>query len=531
MQLINRTMEPTSHVVVEHGGVELKFNSGVFTRKNFDKGFDVFHEINYFWSQKSPQEQQQIFNIYREIYDIFDNTLSGEELVSLLKDRIVQLIRHHPLDGFLNWIWLSGAVQIPAGVEEEFVEQEDRKKTREKTYTRMDYLKLVSFCMFMRCLLPIWGEYIYSIKKESGVDYKEFIAFQLLIGTGILETEAAQKLRVYINQITQQKKMDWSKILNGVSSEDLWFWLMALVCVRRLCVGDIRGLEPNSHLVSEVYSFLYNKMFNTNESDESIKIKKFSGEGSGSGDEKRDRSILESYRKRTDLSIGEIETICVAMENIDVNAQFLAPGIDMNLVDRCIHSAQKLMTERLGDPQITLMSWVFGPIVSPYGVLYVPKSVKEYDAVNDTVCDNPVLIKAFGLLEAVLWHHGHHYLSIVSTSHHQVSDQSMVITPMDSRGQIPSELQEKLIALYPYVHGSLKRNTGMIQMDQNHVFQAIDLMVDGIVRSTWRSTAQEEHLMKVFGERRRSLPIRSSIKQDIARLVIDLGSRAWRKKQ
>lgn len=528
MQLISNMERQYPEVTVEHRGKELSFAANAFFRKSFDKGFDVFAEINHYWSELPMEVQDQIFEIYREIYNSFDSLLSSEQLSDTLSRAIVKLKDHHPLDSFMSWIWRTGRVQIPEGIKEAFVEEDsDRKLTRDKTYTRLDYVKLVSWCMFMRCLLPVWGEYIASIRREVGVDRKEFVAFQLLINTGLLETEPVQKLKVYIAQISNQKKMDWGRILSGVSSEDLWFWLLALVCIRRLCVGDIRGLDPKSHLVSEVYSFLYNKMFNNTETDKDIKPKKFSGEGGNTGGDKRDRSILESYRKRTDLSIAELEAMVYAMENVEGIAQRLAPGIDMGDVYASIQTAQRLITERLGDPQLTLMSWVFARVISPYAILYIPKLSNQYNQELRQFEQIPVLINAFGVLEAVLWHHGHHYLSMLSSASQQTDDKVLVVSPIDSRGQIPSEIQEQILKLYPYNHSSWRRSTNQVHMDQNHALQAIDMMVDQLAEGSWRATASEEKLEKTFGEKRRTLPIRSSIKIDIAKLVVDVGSRKW----
>lgn len=493
-------------ITVEHNGEKIDFSASVFQRKAF-KDFDVFDEINRYWAQLPPHTQNEIWHIYKEVSRGFDQILSSDELFDHLQTCIRALAGHHPLNVLETWLSMDPANVVPSDILESFVESRDSTYTREKTYVAKDYMELVTLSMFLRTLAPIFGEYIESIRRKTGMDHKEYAALQLLTGTSVLESDAVKKLSVYIDQITKEKHKNPERILSGISSEDMGFFLLALVIVRRLCLGEIKG-RPGDHLVSKVFNFLYQKVFNPSKTNLPIREKTFGSDSDGNDQNKR--SILESYRKRTEISIGEIAGFEYGYEDIHYTAQRLAPGITEEEVNKAIATAEALKGERLGDPQLIMMSWVFKTVHSSRSVYYVNKQLAW---------------KNLAVLEAVLWHWGHRYLSILATSHKVLGQETMYISPIDNRGQIPLELQEKLSKHYPYIWTSSRRAGQPNAAEPNPVIYAIDLVTDELISNAWRSTASEEKIVEVFGEMRRKLPIFPSIKSELAKLIIDIEER------
>jgi hypothetical protein len=69
-------------------------------------------------------------------------------------------------------------------------------------------------------------------------------------------------------------------IIAGISSEDYPYWMTAMVCVRRLTLGDISGKDPKAHLVAFIHKFVNNKAVDSDVGfDKRLKSKKI-GEGS-----------------------------------------------------------------------------------------------------------------------------------------------------------------------------------------------------------------------------------------------------------
>ena len=446
MQLYANVYKAKPEIVVSHNGEEVAFLANVFTRKSFSQDYDVFDQINRYWAALSNSEQEAIFRIYKEIYQGFDQILNSDDLYQLLNVKIRELFRLHPLVKLEFWIAVDPYTTIPSTFCTEFVFDRDSGNTREKTYTRKDYIHLVAMAMFMRTLVPIWGEYINSVRSDTGIDCKEYIAMQLLVDTGLLECEAMKKLTSYTDAVTREKHKNYEKILSGISSEDMCFLLVSLVCVRRVCVADIRGNDPDSHIISAIWKFLYQKVFNTIDSDSTVRKKEFKEEDGNSDQNKR--SQAESYRKRTELSIGEIAVLEYAFENVYDVVERLAPDLSRDVIDRCIETARPLQTERIGDPQLDIMSWVFKRQLSPQAALYIRKR-KEGFIDKDGLEKTPLLWTMVAATEAVLSHWGLDYLAILSTSYPIIGQEEMIIAPIDSRNQIPEELMKQIHDHFP----------------------------------------------------------------------------------
>lgn len=506
MKLSTAIVRNRPELVVSHLGEELNFSGSVFQRKALEPvDFDVFEPINRYWERLSPQDQTAVWRIYKDIYAGFDQILSSDHLHKHLTAKIQELIVYHPLREIESWVSFDPSFMIPDTVMETFVADEGNKNTPEKTYLRREYIELVAFSIFTRCLMPIFGEFIESSRKRTGVDFKEFGAMNLLFGTGILESPAVVKLKSYINQITKEKHRNPERILSGNSSLDMDFVLLALVTVRKICVSDVRGSEPKSNLVSRVFNFLFQKVNNPTKTTTPIRDKNF-GEAGDSGD-KGKRSWLESYRKRTEISVGEKAAFEKAYADLKGTALRLAPAITDAEIESALATAEFLKNERLGDAQLAIMAWVFKKVHSPRTIYYIPKKLCWMN---------------LAVLEAVLWHWGFHYLSVLSTSHMLVSQDTIQISPIDNRGQIPQELQAKVLKYYPYIWKTLRKNTNQGVAEPHPVLHAVDLIVDDLIGNAWRSTAAEDKIVHVFGELRRKMVIKPNIKAELTELIIYL---------
>ena len=502
-------------VIVSHGDDELFFMAGVFTRKAFHSGYDVFEQINHYWESLPYTTQTEIWNIYKDIYQMFEEALTGAELYEFLNKSIQSLIAMHPLDKLELFLAMDPSVQVPDIVEDTFIPNADSSHTRDKTFDRKDYMQLTALSLFLRTMVPIWGHYVFSIRRETGMETKEYVAFQLFIGTGILETPAMQKLEHYINTLTKDKRTTIEKTMDAISSEDMGFMLLALVCIRRLAACDLRGLDSKQQPVAIIYKYMFQKVFNPSERDSFVQEKRYK-EANGGGDDQAKRSLLECYRKRTELSIGEIAEINFAFEDVYAIAERLAPGINPALIDQCIQTASMLYNERVGDVQLILLAWLIKPLISPKAVFYLHKERPDGK-----------LVEALAMAEAVFWHYGHKYLSTVVTSHLVIGVEEMSISQFDARMQIPEDLSKQIVQSFPYQWQSRRRKSGIddIAPDQHPVLLSIDLMMDELTKNAWRKTASEAHIAEAFGRFERKLRLNPETKSDLARLLVDLEHR------
>lgn len=510
-------MKATAHVILsnappevklEHKGEVLVFSISVFGRDWFQQPYGVFDHINQYWDQLPAARQQHIFNLYKDIDFGFDNINAKNELFDYLTDKATQLIAAHGLEEITNWIAFKSDIIIPPQFEADYAHSIDNNTSREKTYTRGDYARLVGMSVLFRCVLPLWGQYISNTRQDTGNRFKEFRAFQLIHKSELAHCVPMEKLKMYVEHIAGDDKYDPNKTLNGINSEDFGYWLLGLICTRRMCLGDVRGVDPKVNLITIAYKYIIQKIRNEDSDFENaIKEKRFDDK---SPDSENKISTLERYKIKSNISLGEIVELEFSMRSIRAAASRLSYKVDPDILERSLQTSQELMQQRLLDPQITLLRWLFKTVISPRGLMYLPKTQ---------------VVQAIGAMEAVLWARGHEYLAVLSSSYPLMSDKEIIVSPVDSKMRVPDDMTEELNRLYPFHRVSTGKKMG--DKEVNLTVKAIDTMTDNLMMFSWRPTAHPEMMQKVFGVANRKLPIKPDIKLDLTRLVIELGSRTW----
>lgn len=490
-----------------HNEEMLVFSATTYLRKTFESNPNIHDVLNRYWARMSKAQQDEIFSIYREVSEVFDSLDKSSVTAQQLTMLIGRLAVHHELSSLETYLALETGIFIPESCKESYLENLDDNNSREKTYTRHDYRKLLALTLFMQSISPIWGDYIDSIRQSAGADRKSYHAMQLLRETTVLESEAVKKLTSYINAITGDRHYSFGRILNGESSEDVGYSLLSDVCVRKLAVGDILGAsEPKeSNLVADVWKFLYQKVFNNTDGMNEPKAKDVS-DNSGSTDSTT-RSILESYKKRTNVSSGEVQELNFATRNIYELVSAVIPSVTPELVSLATLECSELYRERVGTPQLTISAWVLKDVVSPFTGLYVNRE----NVVNMVIAT-----------KIILWQRGHRYLSLLMSAYPVVGSEEMLIAPVDSRAQIPGEILDQLSFYFPYVWKTIKRRDNQITEETPPHIAAIEKVVDELIKNVWRSCASNEELIEYFGTPRRKFPVAATIKQDLALLLIDI---------
>ncbi len=493
-------------VTIEHNGEQLKYSISVFQRDNFQKDFDVFGYINAYWDSLPQARQDHIFRVYKDITFGFDNMFGNEELFEYLQVKVAELIEAHNLDDVQNWVAMKSDIRIPETFEGSYTYSIDNNTSREKTYTRSDYSSLAALSVLLRCMVPVWGEYIFNIRQEAGTMYKEFEAFQLINRSNIASSVPVEKLRLYIENIVGDDNADPNNILNGICAEDFGYYLLALSCIRRLCIGDVRGNNPSSNLITYIYKFIIQRIRNSDNNYENVVKEKTFDDRSPEGENKI--STLERYKIKTNVSLGEIVELEYSLRDIRSIAPRLSVFMEPELLERSLTTSQELNSRMLLDPQMMLLRWIFKPVISPKGLMYLPK---------------PMIVQAIGALEAVLWSRGHKYLAIVASSYPILNEREMNISPIDSKMRVPVELSDELRRLYPFTRTVNNKKSG--KKEVNLAAKSIDTLADNLTMYSWRPTACDEMLQEVFGNTNRKLPIKPDIKLDLTKLVIEIGSR------
>ena len=226
MELINKEDGfSQSEVFLKHNGEELYWSLKFIDRTSVAKD-QMFNEINAYWNSRPVAEQDEIFNVYKEIRNAFDQMHADQTiLTNILKPLVAKLLDLHPMESIQHWVDFKSNIIIPNDISECYFEEENPSCTRERTYIRSDYKQLVLLAVILRTMLPIWGEYINQTQKETGTTWKEYYAFQLLSQSHLFNgfytndySQPVERLRMYINGILGTEKNIPTVIFGGISS-------------------------------------------------------------------------------------------------------------------------------------------------------------------------------------------------------------------------------------------------------------------------------------------------------------------------
>lgn len=494
-------------VNVIHLGQTLSFSISFYRRTMFTGEYDVFNQINSYWEDQTPERQQAIFDTYRRIFDSFGEIYMEMSIKEYLQKQVAELLSYHKPEHIQEWIaFRSTDIQVPTSIPTEFVQDIDRNTSPNKTYVASEYRQLTALAMILRTMIPVWGEYIASIKSETDTAFLALQAFQLVDKVLTPEVPAVRKLIEYIDSKLVPAAVEKSTaVFKGIPSADHARWMLALICTRCISVADIRGNNPEAHLATFIHIFIKNRVSEKDDSgDSKIKDKKIDETMTDDGAR---ASALERYKVKANVSIGDLVELEHFLNDHVRIAQLLSPGVDMTDVNTCLEQIKEYEGAPTA-PQITLLRWFLSPIASHSGILYMPEQL---------------LKRLMAIAEATLWHRGHRYLGVLMSCHPIRSEKEIVVSPVDSKMRIPGTLLESLDAGCEYkLNPKSKRTVVATGKEVNVSTISIDLLTNHFMTFGWRPTTSTERVEAVLGIRTLRYPIKPDIKTDLARLLVEV---------
>lgn len=489
---------------VEHNGEQLFFNINSLSRRYFNQGQDVYDILNQYWNSLTVNQQNDIFELYKEISMAFLNISQRETLTQYITEKVAILMSYHELDKLYNWMYLKANIYIPSDLQDEYVENIDIDTSRAKTYIKRDYVQLLVLTLALKAMTPVWGHYINYIMRSCGSYFKEMRAFDLLMKSPIYRSEPMIKLSEYIQGIIGplDKGNETSTLKHGLSSEDTVYRLLSLVAIRRLCVADISGVGSKLSLVKSVYEIIMQRLNPPASSLEDTFRPKLNSEGSA--DEEDKTSSLDRYKVKHDISVGELAEIEHSIGNAADLSLTIRPEIDVGFLDRNIESYHKLLNFRWSTPQTTIMSWIYSSVVPARGLRM------------SNVHTNAMLLKG---AETILWDMGFKHLALLVTAQPIDSDTD-TFSIQKPKKKIEPELLDELNTMFPFQQIDYVASNSNNIVTTNPGVKAIDAVVDELSKCSWVATADKFMTDEVLGPDRRKISIPADIKSDLARLII-----------
>jgi hypothetical protein len=481
--------------IMRHGEEIILWDVQAFNRKNFETDFQMFSHSNAFWATLSEKEQQQAFEIFRKIKFCLEDNARREQKDKDLAHLIAELYQFHSLAKLGRWVKIDSDIKFPQWLQSEYDPTREHHVSRNQTYTLPDYVQLIVFAFALRMMIPIWSEYIGRTKHDTKTSLKEYHAYKLLRHSELYTCEAMEKLRTYTQCAIPPEKPK-SAIIGGLSSAEFPSWILAVALIRKICIGDIRGVFPEPQrltsgkiiepptLVTYIFNHIVERVRHHPNNFVGLVKDKVPQEGENNVNSDQQASRLEGYKIKMDVPAGRIVMLIKAGEEYHKSAQLLAPGIDPNLVEDAVRRRMASDGPIL-DSQVTLLQWLYKPVIPPRGIYHLNKQLIKQN---------------LGTAEAVLWHHGFHTLAALVSADVYESDNGIQIAGTDSRARIPKELGDELLKYYPYARKSASRSKTTRTINQAQV--SIDLLLNQLSQVDYNLILPEQYLPGLTGNSR-----------------------------
>lgn len=495
----------------------IEWNVSAFDRSNFDVEFDLFEHNNRLWASMSNTQQAYVFGLYSQMHQILCRSKDRDSRVLDLINLIKEFYDFHNLEMIEAWIRLRSDIQFPSWLYKDYGDKQDKHGTREQTYLYDDYVKLICLAFALRMMIPVWSEFIGRTRDETNTALKEYRAYQLLSRCSLFNSAPMEKLRVYVDAIVPEEKQK-SAIIDGMSSEEFPVWLLSVALIRKVCISDIRGIFPPATrsangtiaepptLVTYVYNHIKERIKHSGNNFSGIVTDKKSESKTDSYEDQMSR--FEGYKIKQEVPPGDIVLIETAIANPHESAQFLEPGIPKGLVDECLRNRVN-KNLKIHDPQFTIAQWVFKPLISPRGMLYLDKGLIQ---------------QCVAIAEAVLWHRGHKFYSALMSAEIKHYEEGVSSVGIGSDARIPKEINEEILKYYPYMRKNTASKSKTVR-SMNQAYVAIDHIAGMFSKAEWGLTINDKRLNELFGGNVRKITLPHDAKIKLAELIIDIAKR------
>jgi len=499
MELTITTSERTNGkaIVTAHKGETIQWDGGLLTSTKFDRveNMHMFNIINQYWAQLPEEKQDKIFSIYKDICSKFNTShyqghdYTAENIIEEVREGVLELIEQHPLSDITRWAKFNSGILIPSSIKAE-MDTTNHGYTAEKTYLRSQYYELAMLVIGMRILIPIYGEFIARINRDIGTSLKEYYAFGLMSGSEYDECNAMEKLRVYVGAMIpseNNKKFAASLpglVMEGISTDMLPEWLLAVVVVRRLCIGNLQETTDGGTLITSISGYLTRKIdsLQTHLSPvaKNMQLKRPPTQGA---DEEGKISVYESYRQQHKLSAGDIEIGRMDLANPKDLALLIDPNVDLKILKEFMKTSKEMENFPLMKPQRWILKFILRNIISP---AVFEEQTQMY------------VINAVIAVQAVLWTKGYtnkefqKLALLLSAEAVKKNDAGAV-----GQAKITNDLLEKLNHLYPYQHRPKGRRK--IYKPENNAVNNIHRKAEEFAEYIWRVTVSDELTSSVTG--------------------------------
>lgn len=502
--------DPSLHadLWVHQGTERIGFRLPVIFRRTSSRDgiqFDLYGEINRYLQTLKPEDQQTLFDLYLDM----KKALESPRVLKFARLQLRQSIKAFydvlKLEDAVHWMRFHAGIGVPASVQNEYVQEDDKPYTRKMTYVRDDYRQLQALILVLRCMLPIWGETLVKEAKAIDSDWKEFVLYQLLGESALMHCEPMEKLRYYAatlyqSEYNKNRDVNDSATFSGLSSLDMPEWLLGFVTVRKVVVGNITSSsDEKSNLISSIHYIIIGKLSNSSQNFSGLVKRKEVTEDSS--DDNNKLSVLEKIRKRFQLPDGEISLMEVVASDIMKAREYQYPWLPVKTLRMAVAAVKKLPQQPILPAQQAMAERILADRLTTGELESFPW---------------PVLLDNLALAQALAWHRKHYAIAALLTA-------SPVPSTGAGYGRLTREKTEQLDQLFPYHHRIISKQKKELQKVINPAVQTIELIIKDMGEFDWQLMIPEEWLTELSDMlyRGRVIQLPYDIRTFLADLIID----------
>ena len=470
MQLVLR---PPTAILINHHGQQLEFsiagtNSYQSTQlvnivqDDQGKPYNPFQDLNDYILTLDKKQRDELFAIYEGVADQFTEILSLDELKDYLTTAFEKIYSIITIENINAWMSENDRVKIPTTIEDNI----SSHYQEERTYTPEKYKGLISLSVGLKLALPIWGAVVRYITKGTGVGRKEIHCAHLLKKSTLIYSPQYDDFVNFVVSTYEVGKAKTDSVLTGVGTEEQITLLPSACLVRKIAVSP--NLKSRS-AVTEAYNYVVNQGPGHERKHPQIKAKIVE-----KGVPVEEQSLLETYKVKESVSVGDLELITMFCENIPGLIKTICPDITDEYVGYAEEMWEKLKKDKFElEPQnLLLLQWfVEGvppqliPHLDPVGFIELIRfnfgkiEDKEGNLEDPESYQTHAKQALAAALFTALMYMGYPQIALMVTS--RAIDLDVDTSIGNSRRQIPADIDAKLDELFPIRVSGMKEPTNM----------------------------------------------------------------------
>ncbi len=469
-----------TEIAVNHKDKQVVFSCKIYSKVRLSVPERVFLEFNGFLETVKPEVQDQMFDIYVKIRELYDMDFDPSHITSALSAKVEELYKLIDLSAMRRWLLTIGNVHIPPETQDRITE-DSRYNKKEQTYLKHDYVNLSTVALALRAMMPVWGDYIDQTTNQEL--YKETEVLGLLARCEISQwpideydsdgeevTGVFDKIANYVSFCVEDKTTPLGSLWRGLSSVEIPIHLTAKVVVRRLTIVALNDHTSHS-IVANMFKYVKSNL-EPMERTTAEKVKEKLPESSGR-DEDDKTSFIEGHKTKCRISHGDIVLFNLDALDYELLVNKVDPTCCPDKLAKCIDQIPLVSNLEIRPHQVLLAQWV---MAKAYPARAFPHDDKL--SVNYLLASAQALLWHWGFLDVAL------YLQVKPLYHGDYNSSNQLSQPKVGT-RIAGRHKIELDQVYPYMRVGRVAANGTQATSENMAANAINNCTQSIRVANW----------------------------------------------